>query len=167
MKLKLFFLSCTSAAFLMGAAPVPQVSSNATLFSVLNLQEGETLSVSYIAMGCFHQESGVMEFTANDVTYQGMTKPLTRLQATQLDNYLRVITEQQGELGGCTTAVSLNLTLRGNGRAVYERELTDDFCLGFSDPIARDEEKLLSPGHIKYDLFESNPTEQQGLTPGK
>lgn len=156
-------LSILSAVFLLGASSAPQLSSDVNPFSVLNLQNGATLSVSYVSMGCFHQESGVMEFTAHDVTYQGVTKPLTLLQATQLDNYIRALSEKQGEPGGCTTAVNLDLTLNRNGIALYQRDMTDDFCLSFSDPTASDTDKLLSPGHIKYDLFERDAAEQQTL----
>ena len=109
------FLTLTAIVFpesrVSAASPLESEIHAIDAFSVTNLQNGETIEISYNSLGCFHEDVGGLKLTYNSVEYKGETQPLTAAQAAGLDRYFQKLARKQGSPGGCTTVTTISLTL--------------------------------------------------------
>ena len=132
-------------------------------FSVVNLQNVETLEISYNSLGCFHKDVGGLKLTSEIIEYKGKTQPFTAAQAAGLDRYFQKLAQKQGSPGGCTTVTTIGLILRRDTELLAQRFLVDDFCSGLFDGS----NEILSPDHLRYDLFEKPEDLQMTRLPKK
>ncbi len=132
-------------------------------FSVVNLQNGATLEISYKSMGCFQDSVGDLKLTSDTVEYKGETRPLTVAQAAGLDRYFQKLASRQGSPAGCTTVTTIGLGLERGNDLIAHRFLVDDFCSGLFDGP----DELLSPDHLRYDLFDKAKNLQMTPLPEK
>lgn len=144
-------------------SPLESEIQSIDAFSVVNLQKGETLEISYKSMGCFHEDFGSLKLTLNSVEYKGVTQPLTTTQAAGLDRYFQKLARKQGSQGGCKTVTTIGLTLERDTELLAQRFLVDDFCSGLFDGP----DETLSPSHLRYDLFEKHEDLQITRLPEK
>ena len=140
----------SQASVVSATSPLESEIQSIDAFSVVNLQKGETLEISYKSMGCFHEDVGGLKLTFDSVEYKGETRPLTTKQAAGLDRYFQKLARKQGSPGRCTTVTTIGLILARDTELLAQRFLVDDFCSGLLDGT----DEILSPGHLRYDLFE-------------
>ena len=140
----------STAAFAFGpkdnAVPI-------TDFYLTNLQNNETLDVTYGSQGCFHSDSANIVFRGSNVSIKNIgTRQLSLKELKRVENYFAYVDGLDSN-GGCTTQTTMTLTRKINGRPVSSKTLIDGTC-GYG---LDDKDNYLSLEQLKYELKESAP----------
>ncbi|MEP3890706.1 MAG: hypothetical protein ABJN69_09565 [Hellea sp.] len=124
-----------------------------TDFYLTNLQNNETLEVTYGSQGCFHSDSANIVFQGSNVSIKSIgTRELSLKELKRVENYFAYVDGLDG-IGGCTTQTTMTLTRKRNGLPVSSKSLIDGTC-GFG---LNDKDDFLSLGQLKYELEEPAP----------
>lgn len=150
--LRTILISALACIGFLGAASTPPTLTDIDQFSFVNMQNDMTISASFTSAGCFHNDSGVMTFGPETLSYNSTTKPVSFRDMAGLDLYFRDLSTKQGQWGGCTSSTSLTLTLNQDGKAIGQISLKDDFCFR--------EDGMISPNALRYKLFEQENDQQ-------